>query len=375
MGDCVMNEQQDMINVKNPPALSLGENRVYFGLWAIMKSPLLLSSNLPTLVPELTSIINNTEVISVNQGNALLNDASDHDRVASRIASLMPRIADSLGVQARKLVVGNATLPWKVGLAPCDSAPKRFYNRNWESTGVEDTREWSVNPRKKTAAEATTVAAAAPSYTVRSLSTGRCLSAAPEADAEGASNGGGVELMPCDEGSAAQAWGFGKGLHSPSSMYLSHLLTCACPCVCRPHDSQSPPQILRTEQRSHYVLSVVASYRTTQCTTSLYSTMVYHCCACAPVCAWVCVWVGGTTGTTWPQGWLSRSGTIPSTPSSTVRIMSACRRRPMVGPRSRWCHATTRTGAHRATARTTTTHRCGETHQPPPVVSWCTRTA
>lgn len=26
-----------MINVKNPPALSLGENRVYFGLWAIMK--------------------------------------------------------------------------------------------------------------------------------------------------------------------------------------------------------------------------------------------------------------------------------------------------------------------------------------------------
>lgn len=292
MGDCVMNEQQDMINVKNPPALSLGENRVYFGLWAIMKSPLLLSSNLPTLVPELTSIINNTEVISVNQGNALLNDASDHDRVASRIASLMLRIADSLGVQARKLVVGNATLPWKVGLAPCDSAPKRFYNRNWESTGVEDTREWSVNPRKKTAAEATTVAAVAPSYTVRSLSTGRCLSAAPEADAEGASNGGGVELMPCDEGSAAQAWGFGKGLHSPSSMYLSHLLTCACPCVCRPHDSQSPPQILRTEQRSHYVLSVVASYRTTQCTTSLYSTMVYHCCACAPVCAWVCVWVG-----------------------------------------------------------------------------------
>ena len=27
----------DMINVKNPPALTLGENRVYFGLWSIMK--------------------------------------------------------------------------------------------------------------------------------------------------------------------------------------------------------------------------------------------------------------------------------------------------------------------------------------------------
>eukprot|EP00729_Bicosta_minor_P014525 gene14527-23594_t len=57
----------DMINVKNPPALSFGENRIYFGLWSIMKAPLLLSSDLPTLVPELIAIVNNTEVIAMNQ--------------------------------------------------------------------------------------------------------------------------------------------------------------------------------------------------------------------------------------------------------------------------------------------------------------------
>lgn len=68
-----------MINVKNPPGLSLGENRFYFGIWAIMKAPLLLSSDLPMLIPEVTAIINNTEVIAFNQ--------------------------DRLGVQARKLAI------------------------------------------------------------------------------------------------------------------------------------------------------------------------------------------------------------------------------------------------------------------------------
>ena len=54
-----------VINVKNPPALSLGENRVYFGLWSLMKSPLLLSSDLPSLTPDLLAIVNNTEVIAI----------------------------------------------------------------------------------------------------------------------------------------------------------------------------------------------------------------------------------------------------------------------------------------------------------------------
>jgi len=75
-----------MINLQNPPgspksagSLSLGENRVYFGLWSLMKAPLLLSTHLPDLVPELLAIANSSDVIAVNQ--------------------------DSAGVQARKLVI------------------------------------------------------------------------------------------------------------------------------------------------------------------------------------------------------------------------------------------------------------------------------
>jgi hypothetical protein len=50
---------------------TVGESRSYFGLWAIMKSPLLLSSNLPELSAELIAIVNNTEVIRVNQVRTL----------------------------------------------------------------------------------------------------------------------------------------------------------------------------------------------------------------------------------------------------------------------------------------------------------------
>ena len=34
-------------------------------MWALMKSPLLLSSDLPSLVPEVVDIINNTEIIAI----------------------------------------------------------------------------------------------------------------------------------------------------------------------------------------------------------------------------------------------------------------------------------------------------------------------
>lgn len=51
---------------------TVGESRSYFGLWAIMKSPLLLSSNLPELSAELIAIVNNTEVIRVNQVRTLI---------------------------------------------------------------------------------------------------------------------------------------------------------------------------------------------------------------------------------------------------------------------------------------------------------------
>jgi alpha-galactosidase len=46
---------------------TLGQSRTYFGLWSIMKSPLLLSSNLAKLPSEVIAIVNNTGVIAVNQ--------------------------------------------------------------------------------------------------------------------------------------------------------------------------------------------------------------------------------------------------------------------------------------------------------------------
>ena len=79
-----------MINL-HATKLTAGENRVYFALWAVMKSPLLLSANLPELGASLVALANNTELIAVNQ--------------------------DDLGVQARKLSVDGAPLPWLVALA------------------------------------------------------------------------------------------------------------------------------------------------------------------------------------------------------------------------------------------------------------------
>jgi hypothetical protein len=115
--------------------------------------------------------------------------------------------------------VDGQRLPWLVGLQACDAAPKTFYSRPLVSTGVPDNRVWSVTP----------VGSAEPSikYTIKSLSTGRCLTitAPPSPDAaadasgqpDGSSNG--VVLLPCNASSAQQMFGFGKGLHSPSSIY------------------------------------------------------------------------------------------------------------------------------------------------------------
>jgi len=64
----------DMIHVQNPPGkkkkkggLTLGENRIYFGLWSIMKAPLLLSTDVWNLTKDVIDIISNPEVIAVNQ--------------------------------------------------------------------------------------------------------------------------------------------------------------------------------------------------------------------------------------------------------------------------------------------------------------------
>lgn len=83
----------DMIHLQNPPGLSLGQNRIHFGVWAIMKAPLLLSADLPNLHPDLIGMAGNAEVIAVNQ--------------------------DSLGIAARKIQIDGPPLPWLAGAADC----------------------------------------------------------------------------------------------------------------------------------------------------------------------------------------------------------------------------------------------------------------
>jgi hypothetical protein len=152
------------------------------------------------------------------------------------VLSCRERSQDDAGVQARKLVVDGKRLPWLVGLAPCDTAPKRFYSRGY-MTESTDTREWSVEKAAVDTVDRQRSgdggSAADTEYTIKSVSTGRCLTmdsagTSPDTDttnnnkndigalAAGAQQ---VVLMPCNASSPAQRWSFGKGLHSPSSMY------------------------------------------------------------------------------------------------------------------------------------------------------------
>ena len=70
---------------------TMGENRLYFRLWApLLKAPLLLSANLPSLEPAVLAIVNNSDVVALDQ--------------------------DLLGVQARA--------PQPVPLPVCNPHPK-----------------------------------------------------------------------------------------------------------------------------------------------------------------------------------------------------------------------------------------------------------
>ena len=114
------------------PACCL-QNRGYFGLWALMKAPLLLSANLPALNktnPSIVAVVSSPGVVAINQ--------------------------DPLGVQARKLSIDGAVLPWLVGAESCDAVVGGGHagmrNRGWSVPS--DTRVWSmVRARRQTRVE------------------------------------------------------------------------------------------------------------------------------------------------------------------------------------------------------------------------------
>ena len=159
----------DMMNVGVQN--TLGENRVLFGLWSIMKAPLLLSADLPQLPLTIQEIIVSPEVIAVNQ--------------------------DSAGVQARKLMLNGAIMPWLVGFESCAAGvgggAAGMRNRGWMNSPPSDTRVWSTMPHA-------TVAGA---VVVINTATGRCL--VPGTDLLT------VVLLPCSIKDTSQAWSRGAG--------------------------------------------------------------------------------------------------------------------------------------------------------------------
>lgn len=157
----------DMINLDEKTA---GETRAHFGINCIAKAPLLLSSNLPKLPAAVQSVITNPEIVAINQ--------------------------DALAVQARKLLLGAAPLPWLVGFERCDAGAggglTGLRSRGWAAPPGTDTRIWSTPPHGS-------VPGAVLLY---NNATQRCLS---NGTAAGLAT---VVLLPCAPGSSDQAWTF-----------------------------------------------------------------------------------------------------------------------------------------------------------------------
>jgi hypothetical protein len=85
-----------MLQVGKGKATTVNQHRTNFMIWAIAKSPLLLSTNLTALgeqFPTLMQLLLNTDVVAVNQ--------------------------DPLGVQARKIMVDGKPVGKPVGVEAC----------------------------------------------------------------------------------------------------------------------------------------------------------------------------------------------------------------------------------------------------------------
>ena len=148
----------DMLEVGN--GLTDGESRVHFGLWSMVKAPLILGTNLSRLSPTQLAIVSNRAVIAVNQ--------------------------DALGRQAKKLAVDGAATPRFVGLAPCDAGAEAGFN------GVSRrSLAWAMQPSAVNASAVMLI----------NTETGRCLAIGAYWQYAAA-----PLLFPCNSSDPAQAW-------------------------------------------------------------------------------------------------------------------------------------------------------------------------
>lgn len=60
----------DMLEVGNPP-LTYEENRSHFALWAAMKSPLLMGTDLARITPPILAILKNKYLLAFNQDDSI----------------------------------------------------------------------------------------------------------------------------------------------------------------------------------------------------------------------------------------------------------------------------------------------------------------
>lgn len=151
----------DMLEIGNG-GLTDGESRVHFGLWSLMKSPLILGTNLTRLSPSQLAIVGNAAVIAVNQ--------------------------DALGVQGRKLAVDGAPTPRFVGLARCDTDPAASAGYNGVSAA---SLAWAPQP----------FAGNASWVSLLNVQTGRCLAVGAYYNYATA-----PLLLPCNGSDLSQAW-------------------------------------------------------------------------------------------------------------------------------------------------------------------------
>jgi len=150
----------DMLEVNNG-GLTDGECRAHFGIWSMIKAPLILGTNLSRLTPSLLSIVSNKDLIAINQ--------------------------DDLGIQAKKLAVDGVATPRFVGLAPCD-----ITNVEPGFNGVTvDSIQWTLQP--------TSVNSSA--VMIKNTKTSRCLAISSYWNYQTV-----PLLFPCNVTDPSQAW-------------------------------------------------------------------------------------------------------------------------------------------------------------------------